>query len=70
MTPREQRQVVGWVQAGDPDPFAPRHECPDCGFDSVVDVPLYMLTRTGVGRLPRTARICGRCADPNGGTPA
>lgn len=37
-------------------------ECPECGFDSMVQIRLYQLTERGVGKLADRTR-CGRCED-------
>jgi hypothetical protein len=38
-------------------------ECPDCGFDSVLDFPVYYLSEVGVGRALMDYRACIRCSD-------
>jgi len=53
--------LVFHVVVGDPETDTAR-ECPDCGFDALLDFPLYVITAEGVGRFG-TCRACARCYD-------
>jgi hypothetical protein len=51
--------TAAWIIYG--EPVMTGETCPGCGFDSVLMVPVWMLTRTGVSRAE--GRSCGRCLD-------
>jgi hypothetical protein len=51
---------VGYLVIGDPE--LPGTECPTCGFDAVVVIPIHLLTTCGVSSFGEW-RGCIRCRD-------
>lgn len=51
--------LVFHVVVGDPKTDAAR-ECPNCGFDALLDFPLYGITAEGIGQFG-TFHACARC---------
>lgn len=53
--------TVGWIEPGRPD-VDNLETCAQCGFDSVVTVPMVILKTTGVQSL-RSIKVCTRCVE-------
>lgn len=52
-------RLIFYIAVGRPDTNAAR-ECPDCGFDALLDFPLTAITADGVGPFG-TVAACARC---------
>lgn len=55
-----ERVLSLWASVGEPANLDAPRECPDCGFDSVLDFPVTLLSGRGVTG-DRTIAACPRC---------